>query len=264
MDSSGSTIQKFNSPEFGAVRVVERDGEVLFVASDVCAALGLSNVSKAISGLDSDERSSITISDGTPGNPNKAVVTEPGLYKLVMRSRKREAKTFQRWVTHDVLPSIRARGGYLAPAETPEETMARAVLLAQQTIERRERELAALREENEGLRPKAAFADAVGDTDGTVLVGDLAKMMAQNGVDVGQNRLFEWLRRDGLLGKSGSHRNRPTQRAMEMGLFRLKETAVRHADGRVTTSVTPKVTGKGQRYLMAKYCTQTAIDLDEE
>ena len=213
--------------------------------------------------LDDDEKG--TRSVGTPGGYQRvSVITESGLYSAVLGSKVPGAKAFKRWVTHDVLPSIRARGGYLAPAETPEETMARAGLLAQQTIERRERELAALREENGQLRPKAAFADAVGDTDGTVLVGDLAKMMAQNGLDVGQNRLFEWLRRDGFLGKTGGHRNRPTQRAMEMGLFRLKETAVRHSDGRVTTSVTPKVTGKGQRYLIAKYCTQSTLDLGEE
>ncbi len=175
-------------------------------------------------------------------------VTEPGFYKLVMRSRKPEAKAFQRWVTHEVLPALRRDGGYMvARDETPEQTMARAVLLAQQTIDRQRDRIAE-------LEPKALFADAVAASDGTCLVGELAKMMRQNGVEIGQRRLFARLREDGYLGNVGSNRNVPTQRAMEMGLFRIKETAVTHSDGHVTLSRTPKVTGKGQRYFIERYC----------
>ena len=125
--------------------------------------------------------------------------------------------------------------------------MARAVLLAQQTIDRQKSRIAE-------LEPKALFADAVAASDGTCLVGELAKMLRQNGVEVGQNRLFAMLREDGYLGNVGNNRNVPTQRSMEMGLFRIKETAVTHSDGHVTINRTPKVTGKGQTYFVKRYC----------
>ena len=163
----------------------------------------------------------------------------------MLASRKPEAKAFKRWVTHEVLPAIRRTGGYIAAKqdETPEQIMARAVLVAQDTIERQ-------KEQIKELKPKALFADAVAASDGTCLVGELAKMLKQNGVNIGQNRLFAWMREHGHLGKTGSNRNVPTQRAMEQGLFRIKETAVTHSDGHVTINRTPKVTGKGQRYFI--------------
>lgn len=185
----------------------------------------------------------------TLGGPQTVgTVSEAGFYKLVMRSRKPEAKAFQRWVTHEVLPAIRRTGGYMVASqdETPEQIMARAVLVAQDTIERQNRQI-------DELKPKALFADAVAASDGTCLVGELAKMLKQNGVNIGQNRLFSWLRENGYLGKTGSNRNVPTQRSMEQGLFRIKETAVTHSDGHVTINRTPKVTGKGQRYFIEAF-----------
>ena len=238
-------IQTFNNPEFGTVRAVRGDdGEPLFVARDVTDALGLDRT--ATRRLDEDEKG--VRSTHTPGgNQQVLLVTEPGFYKLVLQSRKPEAKAFQRWVTHEVLPALRRDGGYMvARDETPEQTMARAVLLAQQTIDRQKSRIAE-------LEPKALFADAVAASDGTCLVGELAKMMRQNGVEVGQNRLFAMLREDGYLGNVGQNRNVPTQRAMDLGLFRIKETAVTHSDGHVTLSRTPKVTGKGQRYFLERY-----------
>lgn len=238
-------IQTFNNPEFGTVRAVRGDdGEPLFVARDVTDALGLDRT--ATRRLDEDEKG--VRSTHTPGgNQQVLLVTEPGFYKLVLQSRKPEAKAFQRWVTHEVLPALRRDGGYMvARDETPEQTMARAVLLAQATIDRQKSRIAE-------LEPKALFADAVAASDGTCLVGELAKMMRQNGVDVGQNRLFAMLREDGYLGNVGQNRNVPTQRAMDLGLFRIKETAVTHSDGHVTLSRTPKVTGKGQRYFLERY-----------
>lgn len=238
-------IQTFNNPEFGTVRAVRGDdGEPLFVARDVTDALGLDRT--ATRRLDEDEKG--VRSTHTPGgNQQVLLVTEPGFYKLVLQSRKPEAKTFQRWVTHEVLPALRRDGGYMvARDETPEQTMARAVLLAQATIDRQKSRIAE-------LEPKALFADAVAASDGTCLVGELAKMMRQNGVEVGQNRLFAMLREDGYLGNVGQNRNVPTQRAMDLGLFRIKETAVTHSDGHVTLSRTPKVTGKGQRYFLERY-----------
>lgn len=249
-------IQVFDNDQFGTVRAIrDENGEPWFVAKDVCDALGIrTDTVRAI--LDADEvMETNPNSIGVAGGRKPLVVSEPGFYKLAMRSRKPEAKAFQRWVTHEVLPALRRDGGYMVARadETPEETMARALLLAQGTMERQKRRIAGLEAENEEMRPKALFADAVAASDGTCLVGELAKMMRQNGVEVGQNRLFAMLREDGYLGNVGQNRNVPTQRAMDLGLFRIKETAVTHSDGHVTLSRTPKVTGKGQRYFLERY-----------
>lgn len=243
-----SNLAVFDNREFGQIRaLVDSQGAPAFVAKDVCLALGIGKYRDAVSTIDDDERGSVLV-DTPGGKQQMTTVTEPGFYKLVMRSRKPEAKAFQRWVTHEVLPALRRDGGYMvARDETPEQTMARAVLLAQQTIDRQKSRIAE-------LEPKALFADAVAASDGTCLVGELAKMMRQNGVEVGQNRLFAMLREDGYLGNVGQNRNVPTQRAMDLGLFRIKETAVTHSDGHVTLSRTPKVTGKGQRYFLKRYC----------
>ena len=241
-------IQVFENDQFGQVRAARgKNGEPVFVAKDICAILDLGNPRSSIALLDDDEKGVHSV-DTPGGKQQMTTVTEPGFYKLVMRSRKPEAKAFQRWVTHEVLPALRRDGGYMVARddETPEETMARAVLLAQATIDRQKSRIAE-------LEPKALFADAVAASDGTCLVGELAKMMRQNGVDVGQNRLFAMLREDGYLGNVGQNRNVPTQRAMDLGLFRIKETAVTHSDGHVTLSRTPKVTGKGQRYFLERY-----------
>lgn len=244
---SNEIVKQFDNAQFGALRVVKDDqGEPWFVAKDVCKALGLEDPNQSCRHFDSDEKGLFTVQ--THGGKQSMVhVSEPGLYRLILKSRKPEAKAFQRWVTHEVIPAIRRDGGYMvARDETPEETMARALLIAQSTIERQTMQIAE-------LKPKALFADAVAASDGTCLIGELAKMLRQNGVDFGQNRLFEVLREQGFLGKSGSNRNVPTQRAMEMGLFRIKETAITHSDGHVTISRTPKVTGKGQVYFLKRF-----------
>lgn len=246
-------IQTFNNPEFGTVRAVRGDDdEPMFVAKDVCAALSIAPT--AASRLDEDEKG-LRLTQTPGGEQNVLLVTEPGFYRLVLKSRKPEAKAFQRWVTHEVLPALRRDGGYMVARadETPEQTMARAVLLAQQTIDRQKSRIAGLEAENEEMRPKALFADAVAASDGTCLIGEFAKMLRQNGVSIGQNRLFAMLREDGYLGKVGQNRNVPTQRSMELGLFRIKETAITHSDGHVTINRTPKLTGKGQRYFLERY-----------
>lgn len=241
-------IQIFNNPEFGSVRAMrDEDGMPLFVAGDVAKILGYRMASDMTRRLEEDEKG--TRSVRTPGGEQQmAVITEPGLYSVILSSRVPNARAFKRWVTHEVLPALRRDGGYMvARDETPEQTMARAVLLAQATIDRQRDRIAE-------LEPKALFADAVAASDGTCLVGELAKMLRQNGVEVGQNRLFAMLREDGYLGNVGQNRNVPTQRAMDLGLFRIKETAVTHSDGHVTINRTPKVTGKGQIYFVKRYC----------
>lgn len=241
-------VQVFDNEEFGTIRAVrDEDGEPMFVAKDVCTALGLGNSRQALARLDDDEKG--VISTDTPGGVQQMqAVNEAGLYVLVLSSRKPEAKAFKRWVTHEVLPALRRSGGYIAGQESmsgAELAKAGYEWLMGQVAEK-DRQIAE-------MRPKAMFADAVGASDGTCLVGELAKMIRQNGVPMGQNRLFELLRRDGYLGKTGSNRNVPTQRSMEMSLFRIKETAITHSDGHVTLSRTPKVTGKGQRYFIERY-----------
>lgn len=242
-------IIKFENESFGAIRVTQDDGgEPWFVAKDVCDALGIAtnHLREEGRGLDEDEVLSLPNWEGKGSAP--LIVSEPGFYKLVMRSRKPEAKAFQRWVTHEVLPSIRKRGGYMASVkdETPEETMARAFILAKETIERKNREIAE-------MKPKALFADAVSTSDKCMLVGELAKVLRQNGVQMGQKRLFSWLRDNGYLMKRGSSYNLPTQKAMEMELFEVKETAINHSDGHVSTNFTTKVTPKGQQYFINKF-----------
>lgn len=249
-----NSMQVFKNDQFGTIRAMRgEDGEPMFIAGDVAKILGYRMASDMTRRLEEDEKG--TRSVRTPGGEQQmAVITEPGLYSAILGSRVPEARAFKRWVTHEVLPALRRDGGYMvARDETPEQTMARAVLLAQATIDRQKSRIAGLEAENEEMRPKALFADAVAASDGTCLIGEFAKMLRQNGVDVGQNRLFAMLREDGYLGKVGQNRNVPTQRSMELGLFRIKETAVTHSDGHVTLSRTPKVTGKGQRYFLERY-----------
>lgn len=243
-----SNIQVFENSEFGKIRAMRgEDGEPMFVAKDICAALEIKNSRDALARLDDDEKG-VVLTDTPGGEQQMQAVNEAGLYVLVLGSRKPEAKAFKRWVTHEVLPALRRDGGYMvARDETPEETMARALVIAQSTIDRQKNRISE-------LEPKALFADAVAASDGTCLVGELAKMLRQNGVEVGQNRLFAMLREDGYLGNVGQNRNVPTQRAMDLGLFRIKETAVTHSDGHVTINRTPKVTGKGQIYFVKRYC----------
>lgn len=257
-----NSIQRFDFKGAALRTLTDENGEPWFVAKDVCDVLELSNVGQALARLDNDEKSSITLNDGTPGNPNRAIVSESGLYALVLASRKPEAHEFKRWVTHEVLPQIRKTGGYIPTTDVDDDMtiLAKAVMIGQRTMEEQKRRIAAQESHINELEPKARFADAVAASDGTCLVGELAKMLRQNGLNIGQNRLFQLLRDDWFFGKSGSNRNVPTQKAMDLGLLRIKETAVTHSDGHVTISRTPKVTGKGQRYFIARYCPKKPND----
>ena len=244
-------IQKFDFKGASLRTLTDEAGEPWFVAKDVCDILEISNPSDALKRLDDDERSRFNL--GRQGETN--IVNEAGLYVLVLGSRKPEAHEFKRWVTHEVLPQIRRTGGYIPATDADDDMtiLAKAVMIGQRTMEAQKQRIAEQQTRIVELEPKARFADAVAASDGTCLVGELAKMLRQNGMDIGQNRLFRLLQADGYLGKSGSNRNVPTQRAMDLGLFRIKETTVTHADGHTTVSRTPKVTGKGQRYFIDRY-----------
>lgn len=238
-------IQVFNNDQFGVLRTYDEDGQVLFCGKDVAKALGYKDTTNAMKRHCRGVAKRHPIQDSLGRTQEAVFITEPDLYRLIVHSKLPTAERFERWVFEEVLPAIHRTGGYMIAKqdETPEQIMARAVLVAQDTIERQKQQIAE-------LKPKALFADAVAASDGTCLVGELAKMLKQNGVSIGQNRLFSWMREHGYLGKTGSNRNVPTQRAMEQGLFRIKETAVTHSDGHVTINRTPKVTGKGQRYFI--------------
>ena len=202
--------------------------------------------------LDDDEKG--TRSVGTPGGEQQmTVITEAGMYSAILGSKVEGAKRFKRWVTHEVLPALRRDGAYVASDGDEDDAtlMARALLAAKRAIDRKDALIAE-------MKPKVLFADTVAASDGTCLIGELAKMMTQAGYPIGQNRLFAKLREDGYLGKSGSNRNVPLQRYVEMGLFKIKETAITHADGHVTINRTPKCTGKGQRYFIERYCKAIA------
>jgi len=248
-----NSIQRFDFKGAALRTLTDEAGEPWFVAKDVCDILALSNATVALQSLDDDELTKFNLG-GQHGEAN--IISEPGLYRLVMKSRKPEAKEFQRWVTHEVLPQIRRTGGYIPTNDADDDMtiLAKAVMIGQRTMEEQKRKIAAQSERIKTLEPKARFADAVSASDGTCLIGELAKMLRQNGMDIGQNRLFQILRDDGFLGKTGSNRNVPTQKAMDMRLFKIKETAIEHSDGHVTINRTPKVTGKGQTYFIGRYC----------
>ena len=239
-------IFKYNAKE---IRTTMVDGTLWWVLKDVCAVLDLGSSHKVSERLDEDERNQIPLTDSLGRWQETTIINESGLYNLILRSDKSEAKQFKRWVTHEVLPSIRKDGGYIhaAPDESEADILAKAVLIAQKTITR-------LNEKIESDKPLVLFAGAVSVSSKTILIGELAKLIKQNGVEIGQNRLFEWLRNNGyLIRRQGTDYNMPTQRAMEQELFEIKETIIGHADGHTTISKTPKVTGKGQIYFINKF-----------
>lgn len=233
-------IQKFDFKGAPLRTLTDKAGEPWFVAKDVCAILEISNPSDALKRLDDDERSRFNL--GRQGETN--IVNEAGLYVLVLGSRKPEAHEFKRWVTHEVLPSIRKHGGYMAGQErmTPEQMALASMRWLQSKVDEQAKQLKA----QEG---KVLFANAVETARTSILVGDFAKILKSNGIDIGPRRLFAWLREHGWLIKAKSSSwNMPTQKAMDLHLFEVKETTISHSDGHTTINKTPKMTGKGQTY----------------
>lgn len=241
-------LQIFKNNQFGNVRIVMQGDEPWFVAKDITNILGYQNSSKAINDhVDIDDKlNNETLS--SLGQRGGWLINESGLYSLILSSKLPNAKQFKRWVTSEVLPDIRKYGVYNAaiPKTLPEALKAYA-----NEIDEHNKTKALL----EAQKPKVLFADAVSASDASILIGELAKILKQNGAEnMGQNRLFETLRRDGfLISRKGTDYNMPTQKSMELGLFKIKETAINHSDGHVSISKTPKVTGKGQQYFVDKY-----------
>ena len=243
-------LKIFENKEFGQIRTVQLNNETYFIGKDIAEALGYSNARDAISRHVHEEDKGVAKCDTLGGKQDLAVINESGLYALIFGSKLESAKRFKHWVTSEVLPSIRKHGMYAVDELIDNPEMAIKAFTALKE-EREKNKL--LQADNERMKPKEIFADAVATSHTSILVGELAKMIKQNGVDMGQNRLFEWLRQKGYLIKGGSDRNMPTQKSMELGLFEIKESVVSNPDGSMRTTKTPKVTGKGQQYFINKF-----------
>ena len=243
------------------VRTMMLNDEPYFIGRDLTAILQYSNGPKAIRDhVDADDK--LTERIVLAGQHREVtLINESGLYSLILGSKLPTAKEFKHWVTSEVLPAIRKHGAYMTP-----QTIEKALLnpdtiinLATQ-LKREQEQRKQLQAENEQMKPKALFADAVSTSNSSILIGQLAKILRQNGVNIGQNRLFAWMRKNGYLGTRGSNRNVPTQRSMELGLFKTKETVINHSDGHTTVNITTKVTGKGQQYFINKFLNAPVIE----
>ena len=254
------------------VRTVTINEEPYFVGKDVADILGYKDLSRALNQhVEKENRKSLSLKasgdlypslwEGKNDFSNKIVINEAGVYDLIFDSQLPKAHEFKHWVTSEVLPTIRKHGAYMTP-----QTIEKALLnpdtiinLATQ-LKREQEQRKQLQAENEQMKPKALFADAVSTSNSSILIGQLAKILRQNGVNIGQNRLFAWMRKNGYLGTRGSNRNVPTQRSMELGLFKTKETVINHSDGHTTVNITTKVTGKGQQYFINKFLNAPVIE----
>lgn len=252
-------IKQFDFHGANVRTITDESGEPWFILKDVCALLDLTNTAAVKKRVDQRDLNStkVTTSDGIPRNMH--TVNESGLYEVIFMSYKPEAREFKRWISHEVLPSIRRHGAYMTE-HTIEQVLTdpdTIIKLATDLKAERERR-AELEHERRENAPKVLFADAVATSKSEILVGDLAKILKGNGINIGANRLFAWMRKNNfLIGRKGTDWNMPTQKSMELGLFRVKETAVTHSDGHVSVNKTPKVTGKGQQYFIRRFLDGT-------
>ena len=243
-------VQIFKSEQFGEIRTAGTADNPMFCLADVCQAIGISNARNVKNRLD-EEDVHLVDTPTSGGIQQITFVTESGLYDVIIRSDSEQAKPFRRWVTREVLPSIRKTGSYTARQMSRKE-------LAQMIIQQEE-EMEVLRLENKQKeeqlteqKPKVVFADAIVGSKSSCLIGELAKIITQNGYEIGQNRLFAWMRENHYLGTIGEYYNIPCQKYLEQGLFELKKN-VHSQNGQMVTTITPKVTGKGQQYFINKF-----------
>lgn len=247
-------IQIFNNPQFGEIRTAGTSEQPAFCLVDVCTALNLSP-SKVGQRIEDDVLSKYPIVDALGREQIANFINEDGLYDVILDSRKPAAKQFRKWITSEVIPSIRKNGGYIATNEsdTPETIMAKALLIADETMKKQkaliDQQQATIRQQG----PRVLFAQAVETSNRSILIGELAKILNQNGINIGQNRLFEVLRTNCYLGQRGEFYNIPSQKSMELGLFEIKKTTISKPDGTTLVSTTTKVTGKGQIYFVNKF-----------
>ena len=255
-----NNIQIFQNEQFGKVRIAMNENEEpLFCLADVCAVIGIKDTSRCASRLDDDVRQTHPIKDNLGRTQQATFVTESGLYDGVIRSDSEKAKPFRKWVTSEVLPSIRKHGAYMTQ-ETLEKALTSPDFLIQLATNLKEEKQKRIEAEQKIQKdaPKVLFADAVSTSQRSCLVAELAKILQQNGVNIGQNRLFSWMRENGYLCQKGDYYNQPTQKAMKLGLFELKKTTITKPDGSVLVTTTTKVTGKGQIYFVEKFLGKDA------
>ena len=250
-----NNLQIFKSEEFGEIRTVTIGNEPWLVGKDVAEALGYSEPRSAVSKKVDEADKGVAEMETPSGKQNMTIINESGLYALIFGSKLESAKRFKRWVTSEVLPSIRKNGGYIAGQEnmTDDELLEKAVLVAQRKIAERDAIIQNQIKQIEEMKPKEIFADSVASSKQSILIGDLAKLICQNGHPIGQKRLFQWMRDNGYLVKSGSSYNMPMQRYLEQGLFEVKESTINNPDGSVRLTRTTVVTGKGQIYFVNKF-----------
>ena len=244
-------IQLFNSPQFGEIRASGTPDDPIFCAADLCRALGYTNSRKAIA--DHCDEGDVTKRD-TPtssGIQSMVFVNESGLFSLIFGSKLDGAKQFKKWVTSEVLPTIRKTGSYSIQNMTRKQLALEIVKCEEEKeallLENRRKD-----EQLEEQKPKVVFADAIAGSRSSCLIGELAKLICQNGYEIGEKRLFAWMRANHYLGTVGEYYNIPTQKYLEMGLFELKKN-VHSQSGHMVTTITPKVTGKGQQYFINKF-----------
>ncbi|MBR1734746.1 MAG: phage antirepressor [Alphaproteobacteria bacterium] len=264
MKNNNNKLQIFNY-ENTKVRTVVKDDEIWWVLKDVCDVLGLSNSRKVAERLDDDEKG-VTLSDTLGGTQKTTIINESGLYKVILRSDKPEAKKFMNWVTHEVLPSIRKHGAYIT-SEKMEKLMSDpdTWITLITTLKKEREQNQVLQSKLTQHNNKVLFADAVAASDDTLLIGEFAKILKANGINVGRKKLFDLLRMHGfLIKRPGSEYNMPTQRAMDLTLFKIKENVILHPDGRTTISKTTKITGKGQQYLLKYFLKNLNADTTRE
>lgn len=249
-------IQIFTNASFGQVRVILIKNQPWFVGKDIAEILGYSNPQKAVRDhVDTDDKGMNEI-DTPGGKQNMATINESGLYSLILGSKLPTAKKFKHWVTSEVLPQINHTGGYIPSNEndSDEDIMAKALLIAHRKIKLNNKTIAEKERQLQDQKPKVLFADSVAVARTSILVGDLAKLIKQNGHDIGAKRLFTWMRENGyLIKRKGTDYNTPTQKSMKLKLLETKETTINHSDGHISISRTPKVTGKGQIYFINKF-----------
>lgn len=275
MDNLVQNLEVFENEEFGQVRATSINGEPWFVGKDIAQVLGYVNASKAVSTHCKHIRKEMIAhsQNGKMVKTQTSLINEGDLYRLIISSKLPNAEKFESWVFDEVLPTIRKTGGYIPHNEnmTDEEIMARALVVAQKTIEEKSKLLSQAQETIEKqadaiieMQPAVVVKETLEASTTSILIGELAKILKQNGIDIGQNRLFEWMRNNGyLIRRKGTDYNMPTQKSMDLGLFEIKETNIVHSDGTVKTSKTPKVTGKGQVYFINKFIKPVETKKDE-
>ena len=270
-----NTLNIWEKGEFSKVRIFDIDGEAWFVGKDICEYFNDKNHNRTLSRVDDCDKQTIELKDRMGRDQKAIAVNESGMYSILFGMQPQKANNggdsnaypievqerieklarFKHWVTSEVLPSIRKHGGYIAGQEsmTDDELLEKAILVAQRKIAERDKIIAQKQERIEQMKPKEVFADSVSASRQSILIGDLAKLICQNGHSIGQKRMFQWMRDNGYLMKTGSSYNMPIQRYVEQGLFEVKERTVNNPDGSVRLTRTTKVTGKGQIYFINKF-----------